>query len=70
MKAVVDRFEGDFAILLFGDSEIKVNIPKGLLPDGAKEGSWLKVNFELDQEGEFKQREKISNLLGKLKNKR
>ncbi len=69
MKAVIDRFEGDFAIALFGDEEIKVDIPKKLLPPGALEGSWLTVTFELDAEGEDKQRAKVSKLLDKLKSK-
>ena len=38
-------------------------------PTGGKEGSWLKVSFELDTEGEKKQREKIEGLLDKLKKK-
>ena len=70
MKVVIDRFEGDYAVVLVEDEEIKVDIPKQLLPKGAKEGSWLKLNFELDLEGTEKQKEKISKLLDKLKNKK
>ena len=33
MKAVVDRIENQIAITLFGDEEIKVDIPLVLLPD-------------------------------------
>lgn len=51
MKAVIDCLEGDFAVVLFGDEEIKVDIPRKLLPKGAREGSWLKVNIELIQKG-------------------
>ena len=69
MKAVIDRFEGDFAVVLVGDKEIKVDIPKALLPKKAKEGSWLKFNIELDPEGTEKQKEKMSKLLDKLKDK-
>ncbi len=69
MKAVIDRFEDGYAVVLFGDEEIKVDIPRQLLPEKAGEGSWLKVSFELDQEGEKKQREKIEGLLDKLKKK-
>ena len=39
MKAVVDRIEGQIAIVLFGDDEIKADIPLVLLPEGTKEGS-------------------------------
>ena len=69
MKAVIDRFEGDYALVLFGEDEIKVDIPKMLLPEGAKEGSWLSINFELDVEGESKQRERIEKKLERLKRK-
>lgn len=69
MKAVIDRLEGDYGILLFGEDEIKVDIPKALLPEGAKEGSWLIINFELDVEGEMKQRERIENKLERLRQK-
>jgi len=37
MKAVIDRFEGDYAVVLFGDEEIKVDIPKELLPQEPRE---------------------------------
>ena len=70
MKAVVDRFEGDFAVLLFGNNEIKVDIPRILLPHKVKEGSWLNISLEMDPEGEQGQREKMSTLLEKLKNKK
>ncbi|HHY81630.1 MAG TPA: DUF3006 domain-containing protein [Clostridiales bacterium] len=69
MKAVIDRIENNTAVVLFGEEEIAVNIPLILLPDGAKEGSILKVNLELDTAAELQQREKISRLLEKLKNK-
>ena len=69
MKAVVDRIENQTAVLLFGDEEIKVDMPLKLLPAGTREGSLLQVDFTLDRKGEAAQREKISNLLDKLKNK-
>ena len=69
MKAVIDRFEGDFAVMLFGNKEIKAEIPRQLLPEGAKEGSWINVSFDLDLEGTKKQEEKIQGLLEKLKRK-
>ena len=69
MKAVIDRFEDDYAVVLFGDKEIKVDLPRELLPPGAREGNWLNVTFELNPEGTTKQEEKIRGLLEKLKNK-
>ena len=68
MKAVIDRIVEDYAVVQVGDEEIKLDIPKKLLPEGAREGSWLKVTFELDSEGTKKQEDKIKGLLEKLKN--
>ncbi len=34
MKAVIDRLEGDTALILLGDKEIKVDIPRQFLPQG------------------------------------
>jgi hypothetical protein len=69
MKVVVDRFEEGFAVLLFGEEGIRVDFPKELLPEGIREGSCLKANFELDHEGTRKQEDKIGNLLDRLKRK-
>ncbi|HHU63742.1 MAG TPA: DUF3006 domain-containing protein [Clostridiales bacterium] len=69
MRAVIDRLENGQAVVLFGDEEIKVEIPVRLLPEGIKEGDILKVEFTVDKEAEIKQREKVSILLHKLKNK-
>ena len=69
MKAVIDRFEGNFAVLLIGEAELKVDLPKALLPAGAKEGSWLSVDLKLDQELTRNQEEKVTSLLERLKNK-
>ncbi len=69
MKSIIDRFEGDYAILLVGEDEIQVDFPKELLPPGSKEGSWLNIDMELDPEGEQGQREKIKGMLDRLKEK-
>lgn len=63
----MDRIEGDYAVLLCGDREIKVNLPRELLPPGAGEGSILRISLELDEKGTREQRERISRLLDKLK---
>ncbi len=69
MRAVIDRFEENYAVILFGDSEIKVDIPRELLPEGAREGDILNVSFEIDPDSTRAQREKIEGLLKKLKEK-
>jgi hypothetical protein len=47
-KAVIDRFEGDSAIILIAEKPIV--IPRASLPKGVKEGDWLQVEME---EGNF-----------------
>lgn len=69
MRMVVDRIQESIAVCLMGEKEVKVDIPLEYLPEGTKEGSWIDVDFKLDLSGEQKQREKISKLLDKLKNK-
>ena len=46
MKAVIDRFEGDLAVLILEGSQERVNVPRGSLPKKSKEGSWLQVEME------------------------
>lgn len=49
MKAVVDRFEGDLAVLLVGEDETELVVPRSELPAGAAEGTWLRLGLEVDQ---------------------
>ena len=46
-KAVIDRFEGNTAVLNIGEDERRIEAPRSRLPKGCKEGDWLKV--ELDE---------------------
>ena len=50
-KAVIDRFEGDFGIVIIGEGEgeRQMDVPKKALPKGAREGDWLQVEMSGDQ---------------------
>jgi hypothetical protein len=48
-KAVIDRFEGDKAVLLVVEEQDRLVVLKSFLPKGAKEGDWLKVDVEDDR---------------------
>jgi hypothetical protein len=48
-KAVIDRFEGDKAVLLVGEEEDKLIVPRSSLPAGIKEGQWLQVDVVDDR---------------------
>ncbi len=48
-KAVVDRFEGDKAVLLVGEEKDRLVVPRGSLPAGVKEGQRLQVEVADDR---------------------
>ena len=45
MKAVIDRFEGEFAVLIVGDEEKHMNVLRTLLPKNVDEGQWLNLDI-------------------------
>lgn len=47
--AVIDRFEGKWAVLLVGDDERTVPVLKSSLPKRVKRGQWLKVQIAGDE---------------------
>jgi Protein of unknown function (DUF3006) len=70
MKAVIDRVEGELAVLLLGDkSEFRLNFPLSLLPAGCREGDILSISIERDPEATIQAKERISGLMEKLKKK-
>ena len=63
MKVIIDRFEGDFAVI-YEDDALK-NIPKELVDINAKEGTVLikKENkYYLDEKNTAVRRKKIAEL--------
>ena len=75
MKAVIDRFEGDRAVLLLGDEGQPLNVPRQVLPGKAREGSWHTLdiiggeprNIKLDEQETETVRERIAALLARLR---
>jgi hypothetical protein len=74
-KAVIDRFEGDLAVLLVGEGERRVNVPRDQLPPGASEGDWLEVemacgsarSIRTDPDATERARERIQSKLDYLR---
>ncbi len=50
MKAVIDRITGQWAILLIGEEQHKVDFPLNCLPRGVAEGDWLTMDIQIDPE--------------------
>jgi len=46
---MIDRFEGDLAVLLVGEQQDRLEVNKSMLPIGAKEGDWLQVEVKDDR---------------------
>lgn len=72
-KAVVDRIvDGHTAVLLVGEDEREMLVSVDDLPDGAREGAWLRVmgdppRLELDLEETARVRERIAGKLELLR---
>lgn len=49
IKAVIDRFESDKAVLLIGDEEVQVVWPRQFLDSKAQEGDILQLDLQIDQ---------------------
>ena len=49
MKAVIDRYEGNLAVLILDDTDQPFNVPAELLPPQAKAGDWLEVEIQNEQ---------------------
>jgi len=68
IKLIIDRFEGKYALLESQDKDPLIfNFPLYLLPQEAKEGTVLNINIDIDQEETKRRKDKIQNLLNKLK---
>ncbi|MCK8825965.1 DUF3006 domain-containing protein [Fuchsiella alkaliacetigena] len=70
MQAVIDRFEGNYAVILVGkDEDQQLDVPKKLLPNEAQEGDCLNLIFEIDKDSTEQRKKRVEKLLDKLKNK-
>lgn len=63
MKYIVDRFEGEYAVIELSGGKT-VNIPKSILPENACEGSI--INITVDETETAKRKEKMQNRLNGL----
>jgi hypothetical protein len=75
MKAVIDRFEGRFAVLIVGEDEQRMNVLKKRLPRQSKEGDWLQVEIQngeiisaaMDKEETASAEQRIAEKLARLR---
>ncbi len=65
MKLIIDRFEGDYAVVELENKKM-INVPKDILPEGACEGSVIAI--VIDESETTKRRNNIKKLMGDLWN--
>nr|WP_300004292.1 DUF3006 domain-containing protein [Tissierella sp.] len=65
MKFIIDRFEGDFAVVELSNREM-IDIPVCMIPPEAKEGDTLKIIIDEEETLRRKKRieEKFKRLFG------
>ena len=63
MKVIIDRFEGDYAVVELPDGTM-VDMPISLIPEGAREGDVLVISIDIDETA--KRKERIKNLMDDL----
>lgn len=66
MRFIIDRFEGDFAVIESIKGEM-INIPKTIVPREATEGDVLNITVDRDasEEREHRIKEKFNRLLSR-----
>ena len=70
-KAVIDRIEGKDAVILAGeDQEDSFLLDARYLPQGFKEGDMLTFKIRLESRRTKEAKEKVAEMIEKLKNKK
>lgn len=67
MKAVIDRIDSGFAVLIFPEhDEVRANIPLTLLPPDCVEGDIITVMLERDEVSTSEAKKRVSGLIENL----
>lgn len=66
LRAVLDRIEGQLAVLLVGDDEYRLILPRRLLPKEATEGSVLSISIVVDRAATQNAKNRVRNLIDRL----
>jgi len=65
-RAVVDRFEGEYAVVFLGDEEYQIDIPRRFLPPGTMEGDVLNIECSINIGATKERRKKVKRLIDDL----
>jgi len=68
--AVLDRFEGNFAVILTGpEQEERFDLPRTLLPEDAGEGDIVTFSINTKKNKTAKAKQEVAGMIEKLKNR-
>lgn len=67
LRAVIDRFEGDVAVIFLGDEEYRLDVPRRFLPPGVREGDVLVLGWKMDRRETEARRDRVRNLIEELR---
>jgi hypothetical protein len=67
IQLIIDRLEREYAVIEYQNTTF--NFPRSLLPKGAKEGTVLRFNIDLDEKETETRRKNIQEQLDNLKKK-
>jgi hypothetical protein len=66
-RLYLDRFEGDFAVLIPENAGgHSLDVPKALIPEGAAEGSVLSVTLAVDEDATAAGKQEVESLMQEL----
>lgn len=66
LKAVIDRFEANKAVILVGDDEQAVAWPRKALPEEVKEGDIIRFSINIDADATRTARSEADELLRQI----
>ncbi|MCI0485574.1 MAG: DUF3006 domain-containing protein [Blastocatellia bacterium] len=67
LKVVIDRIEGDLAVIVLSDDDsVKFDLPVKYMPEGAREGEHYRMTFTPDEESRDSERKRIEDLYKQL----
>ncbi len=67
ITATIDRFEEEMALLVVGEEQAVINVPRSYLPQGAGQGDVLRLEATLDREETNRRREDVRRKIERLK---
>ena len=69
VKGVIDRFEGNFAVILNDEGESLLELPRSILPAEAAEGSLIEMKIVVKKNKTLEAGRKAAELIEKLKHR-